>query len=66
MVFVNCYAVDTSIKQGLGRRSRHFPSFDEHLFTHHPSEHLRMEDERINKLDHRTKRKWEEHATGNV
>ena len=26
MVFVNCYAIDTSIKQGLGRHSRHFPS----------------------------------------
>ena len=26
IVFVNCYAIDTSIKQGLGRRSRHFPS----------------------------------------
>ena len=40
--------------------------FDERLFTHHPSEHLRMEDEQINKLDHRMKKKWEEHATGHV
>ena len=33
--------------------------FDEALFTRHPSEHLREEDIRLQKLDHATKLNWE-------
>ncbi|KIM66471.1 hypothetical protein SCLCIDRAFT_110575 [Scleroderma citrinum Foug A] len=56
-----------ALSRSRGRHSiRLLRDFDERLFTHHPSEHLCMEDEQINKLGHRMKRKWEEHATGNV
>ncbi|KAF8433224.1 hypothetical protein L210DRAFT_880780, partial [Boletus edulis BED1] len=32
--------------------------FDERLFTSHPNEHLRTEDERLNRLDHETSKWW--------
>jgi len=37
--------------------------FNEHLFTHHPSEHLWIEDERLDVLDKRSKEKWQEAIT---
>src|SRR5277367_914068 len=34
--------------------------FDERIFTEHPSEFLRLEDERLEKLDRSTKQWWDE------
>ena len=45
-------------------RSRHgiqlLCDFDERLFTQHPSEHLRQEDARLEDLDCKTRKQWEE------
>jgi len=37
---------------------RLLPDFDECLFAHHPSKHLRVEDGRLDKLDSRTREEW--------
>jgi len=41
-----------ALSQSHGRNTvRLLRDFDEHLFTHHPSEHLRIEDEQLDALD---------------
>jgi len=48
-----------ALSRSRGRNSiRLLRDFDERLFTHHPSEYLRLEDERLGILDRRTKEMW--------
>jgi len=48
-----------ALSRSRGRNSiRLLRDFDERLFTHHPSEYLRLEDERLGILDLRTKETW--------
>jgi len=48
-----------ALSRSRGRNSiRLLRDFDERLFTRHPSEYLRLEDERLGILDRRTKEMW--------
>ncbi|KAF8125257.1 hypothetical protein EV363DRAFT_1119588, partial [Boletus edulis] len=48
-----------ALSRSRGRESiRLLHPFDEKLFTSHPSEHLRTEDERLNRLDEVTAEWW--------
>lgn len=40
--------------------------FDERLFTQHPSEHLRQEDARLEDLDRKMRKRWEEFKGQNM
>ena len=53
-----------ALSRSRGRNTvRLLRDFDEHLFTHHHSEHLWIEDEQLDALDKRSKEKWEEAIT---
>jgi len=45
---------------------RQASDFDERLFTHHPSEYLRIEDEQLDGLDCSMRAKWEAILNGLV
>jgi hypothetical protein len=48
-----------ALSRGHGRESiRLLRDFDDRLFTQHPSEYLRIEDERLRKLDRETEDWW--------
>jgi len=48
-----------ALSRSRGRNSiRLLRDFDERLFTHHPSEHLHNEDERLKDLDRKTTKEW--------
>jgi hypothetical protein len=49
-----------ALSRGRSReRIRLLRDFDEHIFTQHPSEYLRLEDVRLDRLDQETKKNWE-------
>jgi len=49
-----------TLSRSRGRDSiRLLRDFDERLFTHHPSEYLRIEDDRLDELDRSTRAKWD-------
>lgn len=56
-----------ALSRSRGRSSiRLLRDFNERLFIQHPSEHLQIEDERLNRLDQSTKEKWEQSVTAHL
>ncbi|KAG2738883.1 hypothetical protein P692DRAFT_20757346 [Suillus brevipes Sb2] len=54
------FNVYVALSRGHGRENiRLLRNFDEKLFTTHPSEYLRIEDQRIMKLDQITEQWWD-------
>ena len=54
------FNIYVALSRGTGRNSiRLLRDFDETLLQHHPSEYLRLEDERLDSLNESTKRLWE-------
>jgi ATP-dependent exoDNAse (exonuclease V) alpha subunit len=59
------FNIYVALSRGTGRENiRLLRDFDEKLLQQHPSEHLRLEEDRLQKLNDTTKRIWELRRNG--